>query len=95
MLIIFNAIAYSVYDRWDASDTGRTARKICPKLDERRIISLLKLHRGALNVVIGVVTEHCIMGTHARRIALGHVANNFCRSCRDEADWTVPHLLAS
>ena len=35
-------------------------------------------------MVVGVTTGHCIMGTHAWRIGIGHLANDFFRSCRDE-----------
>ena len=33
-------------------------------------MSLLKLNRGALSVVVGVIMGHYIMETHARRICL-------------------------
>ena len=47
-------------------------------------------------MVVGVITGHWIMGTHARRIGPGHLANDFCRSCRDEEEEeTVPHLLGT
>ena len=82
-LITDNAIVDSIKDRWVISDTGRTALKIWPKLYKRCTMSLFKLQRGALSVIVGVITGHCIMGTHARRIDLGHLANDFCRSCRD------------
>ena len=58
-------------------------------------MNLLKLQKGALSVVIAVITEHYIMGFHSRRIDLGHLANNFCRSCRDEEEETVPYLPAT
>ena len=48
-------------------------------------MSLLKLQRGALSVVIGIFEG---------RIDLGHFANDFYRSCTDEEEEeTVPHLL--
>ena len=94
MLIIDNAIVDSVNDWWAPSNTGGMAPKIWPRLGERRTMSLLKVQRGALNIVTGVVTGHCIMGTHVRRIDRRHLANNFCRSCRyEEEDETVPYLL--
>ena len=33
------------------------------------------------------------MGTHARSIGLGYLANDFCRNFRNEDEETVPHLL--
>ena len=56
--------------------------QIWPRLNERHTLSLLKPQRGAPNVVVGVITGHGIMGTHARYIGLGHLANDFRRSCR-------------
>ena len=59
-------------------------------------MSLLKLQRGALSMVVGIITGYCIMGILARRIGLGHLANVFCRSQRDEKEQeTVPHLLGT
>ena len=55
-------------------------------------MSLLQLQRVALSVVLGVFTGYCIMATHARRIGVGHMANDFCRSCREEEE-AVPYLL--
>ena len=93
-LKIDNTIVDSVKYRRVASDTGRTARKIWLRLDEGRTMSLLKIQRGALSVVVGVIKGHCIMGTHARLIGLGHLANDFCRSYRDEEEEkTVTQLL--
>ena len=57
-------------------------------------MSLLKLQRSALSVAVGVIKGHCIMHVHARRIGLGHLANDFCKSCRDEEkEETVTHQL--
>ena len=57
-------------DRLEASDTGRTDRKILSGLDEGHTISTLKIQRNAFIVVVGVITGHCIKGTHARSISL-------------------------
>ena len=65
--------------RWAALDTSRTTQKILPRLDKRRTTILLKLQRSKLSHVIGVITEHSIIGTHARRIGLGHLENDFYR----------------
>ena len=47
-------------------------------------------------MVVGVVAGHCIMGTHMKRICLGHLTNDFCRSCRDEEEEKIaPHLLGT
>ena len=49
-------------------------------------MSLLKPQTGAFSVVIGVVTGHCIMGMHVRRIGLVYLASDFSRSCRNEEE---------
>ena len=49
-------------------------------------MNLFNIQTGALNVVVGVIMEHCIMTSHVRRSGLGHLANDFCRSCRDEEE---------
>ena len=59
-------------------------------------MSLLKLQRDTLSVIVGIITGHCIMGTHAKRLSLGHFANDFCRRCRDEEEEeTVLHLAGT
>ena len=45
-----------------------------------------------LSTVIGIVTGHCIMAVHAKRIALGYPANDFCMNYRDEEEETCPVL---
>ena len=59
-------------------------------------MSLFKLQRGALIVFIGVITWHCIMSTHAKRIVLENLVSDFCRTCRDEEEEeTIRHLLGT
>ena len=59
-------------------------------------MSPLKLQRGAPTLVICVITGHYIMHTHAKLIGLEHLANDFCRSFKDEEEEeTVPHLLGT
>ena len=59
-------------------------KKIWPRLDKKHAAAILKLQRSKLSTVIGVNTVHCIIGTHARRVGLAHLINDFCRSCGDE-----------
>ena len=73
-----------------------TAQKRYPQLDKRRATALLKLQRSRFHTVIGVITGHCIKGTHAGYIELGQPTNVFCRSFKDqEEDETVFHLLCT
>ena len=39
-----------------------------------------------LGMVVGVIIDHCIVGTHVRRSGLGHLPNDFCRSFSDEEE---------
>ena len=49
-----------------------------------------------LSTVVGVITGHYSIGTHERRIGLGHLGNYFCRSCVDEEEnETVLYLLCT
>ena len=91
-LIIGNAIVDLVKSRWIASNKGKSARKICQRLDRMRTATLLILQRNRLITVIRVITGHCIIGTHTRRIDLGHIANDFHGNCGDEEeDKTILH----
>ena len=82
-----------VNSRRAASDTSRMAQKIWPRLDKR---PTLKLQRNRLSTVIGVITGHGIIGSHARRIFYGHLANDFSSLCKDkEDDETILHLLST
>ena len=72
---------------------GTTARKLWLSLDRRCTATLLKLRGIILSTAIGVITGHCIIGT---LIGIGHLANDFCRSCGDEEkDETILHLLCT
>ena len=59
-------------------------------------MSLLKFQIDALSVVVGIIMGHSIMDTHASRIDLGYLVNDFCRSCRDEEEReTITQLLGT
>ena len=93
-LIIDNAIV-DLNNRWAASDKGRTAWKIWPRLDRKSTATLLKLQRSKLSTVVRVTTGI------ARCIGLGHFVNVLCRSYGDEEKneavlhllYTCPHLV--
>ena len=72
--------------RWTTSDKGRVTQMIWPRLDGRRTARLLKFQGGVLSVVLGVVMGYCIMSVHARPIGLGNLADDFCRSCKNEEE---------
>lgn len=44
--------------------------------------------------LIGILTQHLIVGTHVKRMGRGYLVKDFCRSCMDEVEEeTVLHLL--
>ena len=93
-LIIDNTIVDLVYNRWLASNTGRTVQKIFPRSEKRRSTALLNLQRSKFNTVYqdyyGAVYYRNASGAY-------WFWTLFCRSCRDveEEDETVLHLLRS
>ena len=79
--------------RWTASGADRTALKIRPILNGERTMSLLKLHRNALGVVVDVITDDVIITS---LVGLRRFASDFCRSCSDEEEKeVVSHLLGT
>ena len=46
-------------------------------------MSLRKLQKGAFSMVVGVITGRCIIGTHAKRIDPGHLANDLLNLSAD------------
>lgn len=60
--------------------------KIWPRPDAKCLESLLKLQKRTLSRLIEILTEHCIMGTHAKRMNLRHLTNYFYRSSMDEEE---------
>ena len=65
---------------------------IWPRLDRGHTTGLVNLQKGVLAAVIGVVTGHCIMCTHANRISVGYLANDFFKSLRDEEEEEKVHI---
>ena len=58
--------------------------------------ALLKFQICRLTTIVGVITWHYAIGTNVKLIGLGHLANDFCRSCGDEEkDETILHLLCT
>ena len=79
-------------ERWARIDTCRVARQIWPRYDLRRSKYLLALERKRLSTLVSVLTGHCLIGEHARRLGIN--SNDFCRSCGDEKEVeSVEHLL--
>ena len=72
------------------------AKAIWPKLNLERTLQCISLSRVRLQKVVGVVTGHCLIGAHSRKLGLGHLTNDFCRNCMDEEEEeTILHFLGS
>ena len=92
-LLKLNAISKTNL-RWENVSTCLISRQIWPRLDHKRSAELVKLKRSQISCVVGVLTGHCLIGQHAKR--LGLFSNDFCRSCRDEKEEeSIPHLLCN
>ena len=92
-LLKLNAISKTNL-RWENVSTCLISRQIWPRLDHKRSAELVKLKRSQISCVVGVLTGHCLIGQHAKR--LGLFSNDFCRSCRDEEEEeSIPHLLCN
>jgi ribonuclease HI len=82
----------STNESWINSNTCGVARQVWPKLDWSRTKTLISLERRSLSNIVGILTGHCILGEHARRMGLQY--NDFCRSCGEvEEEESVPHFL--
>ena len=77
------------------SDRGRTAQRIWTRLDRRSSAALFELQRSRISTVVGAITMHYNIGTNARCIGLGRLANDFYRNCgNEEEDETILYLPA-
>ncbi|XP_055836606.1 uncharacterized protein LOC129905204 [Episyrphus balteatus] len=70
--------------RWTQSNTFLATKQIWPCIDLKRSKGLLNLNRMHISSTIGVLTGHCLIGRHAKR--MGVFSNDFCRSCMDEEE---------
>ena len=78
--------------RWFKLGTCKVPRQIWPRYDLKRSSYLLSLNRKNLSTLVAVLTGHCLIGEHAKRLGIAY--NDFCRSCRDEEEIeSVEHLL--
>jgi ribonuclease HI len=87
--------AYNITnERWSKHNACVITRQIWPSLDLSRSNQLLSLKRCSIGTIVGVITGHCLMGNHARR--LGVFSHDYCRGCRDEEEEeTILHYLCT
>jgi ribonuclease HI len=79
---------------WARIPTCRITRMVWPCLDLSRTRALLSLSRKDVSVVVSVITGHCLIGEHARKLRLPY--NDFCRSCQNEDELeSTEHFLCN
>ena len=77
---------------WQNLTTCELSRQTWPNWNSGRSKILLRFNRESIRKMIGVLTGHCLIGSHARRLGLPYF--DFCRSCLNtEEEETVRHLL--
>ncbi|XP_053960810.1 uncharacterized protein LOC128865000 [Anastrepha ludens] len=86
---------HSIADRrWRVETTCVTTRQIGPSYNLKQTKTLISLSKHELRHIISLITGHCLLGTHARR--LGVPQNDLCRYCEDEdEEVSSRHLLCS
>lgn len=89
---IDGALVAIAQERWSSEPTCSIARTLWPRIDQRRTNILTRFARTRLRNLVAVITGHCAMGNHARRLGLPY--NDYCRSCQDaEEEETIDHFL--
>ena len=79
-------------EKWDNVGSCRVAKLTWPTINRNRTKQLLELPRSRISLTVGVLTGHCLIGSHAARLRVP--VSDFCRSCRDEEEEESPqHLL--
>lgn len=65
---------------------GHVQNSARPRLDVKRTENFLKFQRNTISKLNGVLTRHCILGVHSKRVGPGHLTNDFCKKCKDEEE---------
>lgn len=83
----WESVVVLFHNRWWASDTGRMAHNICPRLDGRPIGSQTKEARSVSWL------GDCTIGAHSELMDLGDLTNNICEAV--EINKSMLHLLGT
>ena len=84
--------SHALSRRWSTTSSCATARSFWPRVDRRRSGDLLALNKVHLAAMVGVLTGHCPMGTHAVRLRI--LPDGSCQSCMEEGEVeTSRHFL--
>lgn len=78
--------------RWNLLNTCKVSRKMWPNYDSKRTRELISLTRPDIKTITGIITGHCLIGTHA--LKLGLTDNDNCKQCGfSNTKETIEHLL--
>lgn len=59
--------------------------------DHEKTKFLLALSRNECRILTGVITGHCLVGKHAKRMGL--ISDSNCRRCDEGEEETIEHIL--
>lgn len=77
--------------RWVSLSDCRISRTLWPLPDPGRTKILLGFGKRTVGMLIGILTGHCAIGRMAVR--WGYSREDYCRSCGDEEEESVQHML--
>ena len=80
--------------RWNSSTSCKTAHIMCRTICKTRTKYVLALPRRDCRILVGILTGHCMIATHAFK--LGITSEEHCRKCKETgALESLEHLLCS
>nr|AMS38355.1 hypothetical protein [Bactrocera tryoni] len=80
--------------RWNELPGCKTAKVMCKTVDRKYTKFLLALDRRDCRNMMGILTGHCLVATHARRMGL--TDREDCRKCLEQGTReTMEHLLCT
>ena len=77
---------------WETLNRCKITRQLWPRLNKKNTQLTLNLDKNSIRILVGVITGHCGIGNMAKRLWI--LANDYCRSCKDEEEIeSITHLL--
>lgn len=67
--------------QWNSTETCRISKYFWPEYNSKKSKALLNYNRATLRRLVGILTGHCHLGKHARRMGLTN--DDECRFCKD------------
>ena len=78
--------------RWNNIATCKVARTLCKSYNATLTKFILSLRRKECRILVGLLTEHCLVAAHAHRLAI--IDDDTCTKCMDQGlRGTMEHLL--